>query len=89
MRITCPVRLGNARLQLQIDVGFGDAITPAPIRVDFPTILDLPAPILNAYPKETVVAEKFQAMTALGIQNNSGLRTGFEMPLAGWFWSAR
>ena len=70
VRITCPVRLGNARLQLQIDVGFGDAITPAPIRVNFPTILDFPAPVLNAYPKETVVAEKFQAMTALGMQNS-------------------
>jgi len=70
VRITCPVRLGNARLQLQIDVGFGDAITPGPIRVNFPTILDFPAPVLNAYPKETVVAEKFQAMTALGMQNS-------------------
>jgi hypothetical protein len=70
VRVICPVRLGNARLRLQVDVGFGDAITPPPVREDFPTILDFPAPILKAYPRETVVAEKFQTMTALGMQNS-------------------
>jgi hypothetical protein len=70
VRIVCPVRLGNARLRLQIDVGFGDAITPRPVRVDFPTILEFPAPVLKAYPRETVVAEKFQAITALGMPNS-------------------
>lgn len=70
VRVTCPVRLGNARLRLQIDVGFGDAITPSPIRVNFPTILDFPAPVLQAYPRETVIAEEFQAMTVLGMQNS-------------------
>lgn len=70
VRITCPVRLGQARIVLQIDVGFGDAITPRPTRVNYPTILDFPPPILKAYPKETVVAEKFQAMVALGITNS-------------------
>lgn len=70
VRITCAVRLGQARIALQVDVGFGDAITPGPVRVEYPTILEFPAPVLKAYPRETVVAEKFQAMTALGIANS-------------------
>lgn len=70
VRVTCPVRLGQARVTVQIDVGFGDAITPPPTRVDYPTILDYPAPALKAYPRETVVAEKFQAMVALGMTNS-------------------
>jgi hypothetical protein len=70
VRVTCPVRLGQARVTLQVDVGFGDAITPAPSRVSYPTILDFPPPVLKAYPKETVVAEKFQTMVALGMTNS-------------------
>lgn len=70
VRVTCAVRLGQARVILQIDVGFGDAVTPPPIRVDYPTILDFPSPVLKAYPRETVVAEKFQAMVALGMTNS-------------------
>ena len=70
VRITCLVRLGQARITVQIDVGFGDAVTPAPTRLNYPVILDFPAPILKAYPRETVVAEKFQAMVALGMTNS-------------------
>ena len=62
--------LGTARINTQIDIGFGDAVTPAPLEVEFPTILDLPAPRLRIYPRETVVAEKFQAMVSLGIGNS-------------------
>jgi len=51
-------------------VGFGDAVTPQAIEIDFPTLLDLPAPHIRAYPPETVVAEKLQAMVALGMQNS-------------------
>lgn len=61
--------LENARLPVQIDVGFGDAITPAPIQTSFPTLLDSPAPTLLAYPRETVVAEKFEALVKLGMAN--------------------
>jgi predicted nucleotidyltransferase component of viral defense system len=43
---------------------------PAPIEVEYPTLLDLPAPILNAYPRETVVAEKLEALTKLGLLNS-------------------
>lgn len=70
VRITLMARLGKTQLPIQIDVGFADVITPAPKIVDFPTILDFPAPHLYGYPPETVIAEKFQAMTALGMTNS-------------------
>ena len=57
----------RTRIDLQVDVGFGDAVFPAPINLQFPTILDFPAPEIPTYPRETVVAEKFQAMVMLGI----------------------
>jgi hypothetical protein len=59
-----------ARISQQIDIGFGDIITPAPIEVEYPTMLDFPAPKLRAYPRETVVAEKFEAMVKLGMANS-------------------
>lgn len=62
--------LGNARIALQIDVGFGDAIIPAPTIIDYPTILDFPAPRIRAYHPATVVAEKFNAMIVLGMMNS-------------------
>jgi len=55
---------------MQIDIGFGDTITPPPVETTFPTILNGPQPLLLAYPKETVVAEKFEAMVKLGIANS-------------------
>lgn len=69
VRVRLVAHLGKARIPLQVDVGFGDAVTPRPRRVTLPTLLDLPAPVLRAYPRETVVAEKFQAIVALGIAN--------------------
>ena len=70
VRVTAEARVGNARVRLKIDVGFGDAVTPAAEEATFPTLLDAPPPVLRAYPKETVVAEKLQAMVALGILNS-------------------
>jgi predicted nucleotidyltransferase component of viral defense system len=70
VRVCCEARLGQARINLQIDVGFGDAVTPRAIQVQFPTMLAFPAPLLRAYPRQTVVAEKFQAMVTLGIGNS-------------------
>jgi predicted nucleotidyltransferase component of viral defense system len=70
LRIHCIARLERAKAPLQIDIGFGDAITPPPVAIEFPTLLDFPAPHLRAYPRETVVAEKYQAMVALGIANS-------------------
>ena len=60
----------RAKVRLQWDVGFGDAITPAAEIATFPTLLDFEAPRLRAYPKETVVAEKVEAMVQLGIANS-------------------
>jgi hypothetical protein len=70
VRLVLQARLGAARISLQIDIGFGDVITPSPVEVEYPTLLDFPAPKLRAYPKETVVAEKFEAMVKLGIANS-------------------
>ena len=70
IRLRVKARLGSAVVPLQVDVGFGDAITPAPRHETFPTLLDFEAPRMRVYPRETVVAEKFQAMVWLGIANS-------------------
>lgn len=63
-------RLGNIRLPIQVDVRFGDAVTPAPELEPFPSLLDFPPPVLRLYPRETVVAEKTEAMVQLGLVNS-------------------
>jgi len=70
--------LGRARLAVQVDVGFGDALTPAPSDIDYPTVLDFPAPRLRAYHPATVVAEKLNAMVVLGALN-SRLKDFYDM----------
>jgi hypothetical protein len=70
IRLWIEARLAGARISLQIDIGFGDAVSPPPELVDYPVMLDLPVPRLRAYPREVVVAEKFQAMVVLGIANS-------------------
>ena len=62
--------LAGARLPVQIDIGFGDVITPGSVDIEYPSLVDQPRPRLRAYPPETVVAEKFQAMVALGMLNS-------------------
>ena len=62
--------LANARIPMQIDVGFGDAIVPKPSELEHPAMLEFPPPVLRAYPKETVVAEKLEALTMLGMLNS-------------------
>ena len=69
VRVKFTALLGRARLPLQVDIGFGDAVTPKPETAEFPTLLDFPAPNLRVYPKETVIAEKFEAMVKLGEAN--------------------
>jgi predicted nucleotidyltransferase component of viral defense system len=69
IRVMLTARLGGARIPVQIDVGFGDAIVPGIESATFPTLLDFPAPDLRVYPPETVVAEKLQAMISLGLFN--------------------
>lgn len=70
VRMKFDALLGSARIPIQVDVGFGDAITPSSQLIVFPTVLELPAPHLQSYPRETVVAEKFQIMVMLGIANS-------------------
>ena len=78
-RITLVSRIGSARCALQIDVGFGDAVTPGPQTVAYPTLLnDFKAPTLRVYPVYTVIAEKYQAMVMLG-QANSRLKDFFDL----------
>lgn len=62
--------LENARIPIQIDLGFGDVITPAPIETEIPSLLDGPKAKLLSYPRESVVAEKFEAMVSLGLANS-------------------
>ena len=69
IRVLLQATLGAARLRVQADVGFGDVVTPSAQEADLPTLLDLPAPRLRVYPRETVVAEKVEAIVRLGMTN--------------------
>lgn len=62
--------LGAARLRVQVDVGIGDIVVPAPIWLDYPCLLDFPRPRLRAYGPETVIAEKLHAIVVLGARNS-------------------
>lgn len=70
VRVRFRGRLGNARITMQLDVGFGDMVHPDAVRADYPAMLDLPSPSFRMYPAETVIAEKAQAMVYLGILNS-------------------
>jgi hypothetical protein len=70
VRVDLVGTLDGARISLQVDIGFGDAVTPAPEAVEYPVLVDeLPAPQLRAYPKYTVIAEKLHAICLLGMAN--------------------
>lgn len=71
MRVMLLGTIDGARCQIQIDIGYGDAVTPGPIDTEYPTMLaDFDAPKLRVYPRYTVVAEKFEALATLGIANS-------------------
>ncbi len=70
VRVTLTAHVSSAKVRLQIDVGFGDAVNPEAVEVDFPALLSFPGPRLRAYPPETVVAEKLEAMVQLGLANS-------------------
>lgn len=70
IRIQFAARLDHAHIPIQVDIGFGDAITPAPSQLQYPSMLGFPTPTVAIYPKETVVAEKYQAMVMLGMANS-------------------
>ncbi len=64
-------RLDSARIRVQVDMGFGDAVTPAPEESEYPVLLEgLPSPRIRAYPRVVTVAEKFEAMIHLGRRNS-------------------
>jgi hypothetical protein len=62
-------KLGKAEVPLQVDVGFCDALSVAPEEITFPVMLGMPAPRLHAYSRETVIAEKLEAIVKLGMLN--------------------
>ncbi|MDX2053608.1 MAG: nucleotidyl transferase AbiEii/AbiGii toxin family protein [Polyangiaceae bacterium] len=70
VRVEVVARVTTAQVRLQVDVGFGDVITPEASVVEFPPLLNFPPPLLRAYPRETVVAEKLDAMVQLGMANS-------------------
>jgi len=65
IRVTLMGILNQVRIPVQVDIGFGDAVTPEPERIEFPSLLDDPSPQLMAYPRYTMVAEKFETMVRL------------------------
>jgi predicted nucleotidyltransferase component of viral defense system len=70
-RVMIDAELARAKCRTQIDIGFGDAVTPGPIQATYPVLIaDFPAPVLRTYPVYTVVAEKLHAITLLGMTNS-------------------
>lgn len=69
-RLRTTATIARARISVTVDIGFGDAVEPGPEEIDLPVLLDLPAPHLRAYTRETVIAEKFHAMVTLGRTNS-------------------
>ncbi len=70
VRVTMLSYLEQARIPLQVDIGFGDVVTPAPMALEYPTLLDFPPPHIRAYPRETIVAEKLEAAVKLAMANS-------------------
>ena len=70
LRLRTTASISGARIAVTVDVAFGDALEPGAEIIDYPCMLDPPAPRLRAYARETVIAEKFQAMVALGRANS-------------------
>jgi predicted nucleotidyltransferase component of viral defense system len=65
VRAKIEVELGGARNVLQLDIGFGDRIIGRPVEIEFPVLLDFPAPRIQVYSKESAIAEKFEAIVRL------------------------
>lgn len=70
LRLRTTATLSDARIPVIVDIGFGDAVVPGLRDIEYPALLDFPAPKIRAYAPETVVAEKFQAMVVLGRVNS-------------------
>lgn len=78
LRLQTYASVGGAKLRIVIDIGFGDAVEPGLEQLELPVLLDQPAPLLRAYARETVVAEKFQAMVMIG-QANTRLKDYYDL----------
>jgi hypothetical protein len=83
-RVMLRGNLGNTRIFIQVEIGFGDVIIPGPSRVQYPALLDFPTPEVNGYTMESTIAEKFQAMVKHGLLN-SRMKDFFDI----WFLSRR
>ncbi len=70
VRVSAVSVIGTARVPIQIDIGFGDAVTPSLEEQEYPTLLDAPAPRLRTYPRETVIAEKLEAIVSIGTRTS-------------------
>jgi predicted nucleotidyltransferase component of viral defense system len=70
VRIRLLAELAGARIPMQIDIGFGDAVYPEPELASFPVLLPMEAPLIRAYPRESSIAEKFHTMVVLDIRNS-------------------
>jgi predicted nucleotidyltransferase component of viral defense system len=70
IRVRCLGYLDTARVNIQIDLGFGDVVFPQPETASLPTLLDYPAPQLLCYSRESAISEKFEAMLKLGGLNS-------------------
>jgi len=77
-RILLPYSIDTARDRIQIDVGIGDVVYPEPEELSYPTMLDLPPPRIRAYRRETVIAEKVEALVKLG-ETNSRLKDFYDL----------
>ncbi|AZO32382.1 nucleotidyl transferase AbiEii/AbiGii toxin family protein [Mesorhizobium sp. M1B.F.Ca.ET.045.04.1.1] len=78
VRVQTTASLGRTRIPVQVDIGFGDAVTPMAQELEFPSLLSAEGPRLRAYPRETVVAEKLQAIVVLG-QANSRMKDFYDL----------
>ncbi|MDF1514116.1 MAG: nucleotidyl transferase AbiEii/AbiGii toxin family protein [Anaerolineae bacterium] len=78
VRVRFTAFLGKSRIPMQIDVGFGDHVIPAPVPVDIPTLLDFPSPKIQGYSRESAIAEKLQSMVRLG-EINSRMKDFFDI----------
>jgi predicted nucleotidyltransferase component of viral defense system len=70
VRVKFRARLAGARIPMQVDIGFGDAVYPEPSFAEFPVLLAMSAPVIRAYPREASIAEKLHAMVDLDIRNS-------------------
>lgn len=70
IRVKLAAELAGARIPMQVDIGFGDAVYPEPELASFPVLLPMEAPLIRAYPREATIAEKFHAMVVLDIRNS-------------------